>query len=79
MTDLLYKCPNCGHEVRKDRAETAHRWRHPRFDEIQADLAKGVHIRYIREKYNLDRNKAAGLYARFWEKVRSRSAKQWPK
>lgn len=37
-------------------------------DKIEADLACGMHIHYIRLKYNLTRNQAAGIYWRFWHK-----------
>lgn len=39
--------------------------RRPNLDKIEADLRRGVHIHYIREKYSLTRNQAAGIYWRF--------------
>lgn len=39
--------------------------RRPNLDQIEADLRKGVHIHYIRLKYNLTKNQAAGIYWRF--------------
>lgn len=75
--NLLYTCPSCGHRVFRSIADKRRIPRHPQFDEIEADLALGVHVTYIQNKYNLTRAEAVKYHTRFWQKTRARSRKQW--
>lgn len=76
-TTLLHRCPDCGREVWSEVEPLTMRGpTHPRFVEIQADLAAEVPRKTIRLKYNLTRGQMAGFIYRHWNKVRYYSRKQ---